>query len=133
MENDNKKILTMSFLTAAIVVFFVVGMLIDTFSATWGWFARYFGSEVVKNGLQVGLAVLTFFSLQLNKKVLVFADEVVVELKKIVWPSRKDTVAMTIVVIVMVLISGIVFAVFDGFSTYVIGALPRWVDRFVNL
>jgi preprotein translocase subunit SecE len=132
VENDNKKILTMSFLTAAIVVFFVVGLLLDTFSGTWGWFARYFGSEVVRNGLQVGLAVLTFFSLQLNKKVLVLSDEVVMELKKIVWPSRKDTIAMTIVVLVMVLVSGAVFAFFDAFSAYVINALPRWVDRFVN-
>ena len=132
MENDNKKILTMSFLAAAVVVFFVVGMLVDTFSATWGWFARNLGTEVVKNVLQVGLAVVTFFSLQLNKKVLVFSDEVVMELKKIVWPSRKDTVAMTIVVIVMVLTCGVIFAVFDGFSTYVIGALPKWVDRVIN-
>jgi len=54
------------------------------------------------------------------------------ELKKIVWPSRKDTVAMTIVVIMMVLISGVVFAVFDGLSSYMIGAMPKWVDRFVN-
>ncbi|MEQ1878752.1 MAG: preprotein translocase subunit SecE [Bdellovibrionia bacterium] len=132
MENDNKKILTISYLAAAITVFFVVGLLVDTFSATWGWFARNLGTEVVKNALQVGLAVVTFFSLQLNKKVLAFSDEVVMELKKIVWPSRKDTIAMTIVVIVMVLTSGVIFAVFDGFSSYVIGALPKWVDRVLN-
>src|SRR5688572_22357635 len=112
VENDNSKILSFCYLMAAVLVFFVSGMLIDTGASMWGPFARVFGNDLVRAGVQVSLAALTFGLLYFNKNWNTFFDEVVIELKKIVWPSRKDTVAMTIVVCVMVVICGIVFAIF---------------------
>jgi preprotein translocase subunit SecE len=132
VENDNRKILTLSFLIAAVLVFFVVGMLIDTASSMSGTLARVFGNDLVRAGVQVSLGALTFGLLQFKKDWVHFFDEVIVELKKIVWPSRKDTVAMTIVVCMMVVISGIIFAVFDMFSTYVITSLPQFMGSILN-
>jgi preprotein translocase subunit SecE len=132
VENDNKKILTMSFLAAAVLVFFVTGMLLDTFSATWGWFARVFNNDITRAMTQTVLAGITFFALQFNKRVMAFSDEVVVELKKIVWPSRKDTVAMTIVVVVMVVISAVIFSTFDAVAGWAVSSLPGWMNTILR-
>ena len=49
-----------------------------------------------------------------------FFREVRVELKKISWPARKETIASTSVVIVIVLIIGIFLGVVDlGLSKFV--------------
>jgi preprotein translocase subunit SecE len=46
-------------------------------------------------------------------KVRQFLREVRIELKKITWPGRKVTMASTVVVIVIVLISGVYLGVVD--------------------
>jgi len=47
-------------------------------------------------------------------KVKQFLREVRAELKKITWPSRKETIASTVVVIVIVLISGVYLGIVDA-------------------
>jgi preprotein translocase subunit SecE len=132
VENDNGKILTMSFLVAAAIVFFAVGMVIDTISGMSGSFARVAGNELVRAGLQVGLAAATFSLLRFKKNWVHFFDEVVMELRKIVWPSRKDVIAMTVVVCVMVMVCGLIFAIFDGLSVYVVTSLPQLVNNILQ-
>jgi preprotein translocase subunit SecE len=46
-------------------------------------------------------------------KIKQFLKEVRAELKKISWPGRKETMASTVVVIVIVLISGVYLGVVD--------------------
>ncbi len=119
----------MSFLTAGVIVFFVVGLLIDTVASMWGAFARTFGNELVRAGAQVGTGAATFFLLQFKRDWVQFFDEVVMELRKIVWPSKNDTVLMTIVVCVMVMVCGVIFSIFDGLSVYFITKLPELVNK----
>ena len=47
-------------------------------------------------------------------KVEQFLREVRAELKKITWPGRKETIASTVVVIVIVLISGVYLGIVDA-------------------
>jgi preprotein translocase subunit SecE len=47
-------------------------------------------------------------------KVKQFLREVRAELKKITWPGRKETIASTVVVIVIVLISGVYLGIVDA-------------------
>jgi preprotein translocase subunit SecE len=56
---------------------------------------------------------------------LVWGDEVILEIKKVIWPSRKDTVAMSIVVVVMVIISGLIVSSFDFISGYLINFMMK--------
>ena len=42
------------------------------------------------------------------------------EVRKVVWPSRKDTVAMTTVCCVMVVLSGVAFGLFDFVASQLI-------------
>ena len=56
----------------------------------------------------------------LTPKVHVYAEECVTEIRKVVWPSRKDTVAMTIVCCVMCVVAGLGLGIFDFFASQLI-------------
>jgi preprotein translocase subunit SecE len=59
-------------------------------------------------------AVAVFVILRRNNKVTSFVDEVIVELEKVTWPPKKETLLSTVVVAVMVAISA---ALLFGFDT----------------
>ncbi len=121
MESTNNKIITVSFMAAGILLGLVVFVLLESLAAiATGGFGRFAQQDIVRHGLPVVVGLVTFFVLQFNKKVLVWADEVTTELRKIVWPSRKDTVAMTIMVCVMLVISGLVLGLMDVLSASLI-------------
>ncbi len=120
MGNDTKKILTLSYLIAAALTWLVLGILLDTLAATWGGLARIASQDFLRHGVPVGIAALLFFVLQFNQKVNVWGDEVVSEIKKVVWPSRRDTSAMTVVVCVFLLLTGAIVGVFDFASAYLV-------------
>ena len=121
MESENtKKIMTLSFVGCATVVWLVVGILLDTAAATWGPIARLMDQDIFRHGFPFLLGMATFSALQFNKKVTAYMDEVITEIKKVVWPSRPETSAMTIVVCVMLVISGVLLGFFDMFSGYIV-------------
>ncbi len=120
MGRSHHKIITVSFLIFAFLVAVTVNILLETVAASFGFVARLYAQDVVRHGLPVVVALVTFFSLQFNKKVLVWADEVVTELLKVVWPSRRDTTGMTLVVCVMLTISCLILFVFDYLSTEIV-------------
>lgn len=113
MEQNNNKIMTVSFVVAAFLVGLVVSVILDTLQGVSGVFVRMNAIEAVKHGIPIGSGILTFVLLQFSPKVRAWADECIVEVKKVVWPSRKDTTAMTSVVCVMLLIAGVTLGIFD--------------------
>lgn len=123
MDNNNKKIITVSFLIAGALVAFVLGLLMDAFAGSFIAVARVVSNDFVRHVLPVIIGIITFAILQFNPKTVKFADEVVTELKKVVWPSQRDTIAMTIVVCIMLVLSGVLFGVFDFASSYVVNWL----------
>jgi len=125
MDNLNKKILTVSFAIAGALTAFVLSMLIQTFAGIFAWMARLSGQDLFRHGLPLAAGFGLFLFLQFNPRVLAWADEVVSEIRKVVWPSRKDTTAMTVVVCVMVLISSAVISSFDFVSGYVVSVLMK--------
>jgi len=82
-------------------------------------------TDLIRHGVPLAFGLVVFSVLQFNPRLLAWADEVVAEIRKIVWPSRKDTVAMTIVVVVMVMISSVIIVSFDFVSGYVINLLVK--------
>ncbi len=125
MDNSNGKLITVSFVAFAAICALSLSMLLQTFSGAFGFIARMMDQEVIRHGLPVAFGLAIFIYLQFNKKILVWADEVLVELKKVVWPSRKDTVGMTIVVCIMVLISSLIISTFDFTSGYLVNVLIK--------
>ena len=47
------------------------------------------------------------------------------EIDKVVWPSYKDTSAMTIVVSIMLLFAGVALGLMDMMSNYVVGLMVK--------
>lgn len=125
MVKENSKILTVSFLLGGVIVAIVVNALFTAFAASWTFVAKAYAMETVRHGLPVGLGMITFFILQFHPKALSYSDEVVTEIKKVVWPSRKDTTAMTIVVSIMLLISGFILGFFDLISNELVKLMLR--------
>ncbi len=123
MEKRNKKIITVSFLLTAALALLVTRVLLETAAAAYGPIAKLYNQDLVQHGLPLLVAFVTFCCLQFNKKVVNWADEVVTETYKVVWVSRKDVVAMTIVTCVMVIISSVVLAVFDITSRQVVNLI----------
>ena len=54
------------------------------------------------------------------KAITKWCHELKVELKKVVWPSRKDVLHNTLVVIACVLVVGVVIWVFDALSAAIV-------------
>lgn len=120
MEKQNKKIVSVCFVIVGFCLALVVDVMMDSLAASFGAVARFRSLALVSHGLPVLVGIVAFLSLQLNKKVLLWADEVVMEVRKVVWPSRRDTTAMTVVTCVMLITSGILLGVFDFFSRHLI-------------
>ncbi len=125
MTDQSKKILTLSFAIVGLLTGFTVHLLLKAFAGAFAIVARAAGSDLIQHGVPVLIGFGIFLALQFNKKVLVWGDEVVAEISKVVWPSRKDVTGMTIVVCVMVLISSVVVMGFDFFSASVVSLLVK--------
>jgi preprotein translocase SecE subunit len=92
-------------------------------SGEWAW--SYFGKP---KGYAVGAAAfiisfVTTLILWRNEQVFGLATEVTAELRKVTWPSRKETVSSTIVVIVTTIIASLFLGIFDG--------VWSWVTRMI--
>ncbi len=125
MEKTNSKILTVSFALAAMLVGLTTSLLIQAFAGAFGVVARAADSDVIRHGLPVALGLAVFLVLQFNPRILTWGEEVVTEIRKVVWPSRKDVTAMTIAVVIMVLISSVIISTFDLVSGFFINYLMK--------
>ena len=127
MENaiaTNRKTATVAFMGAGILTGVAVKVLLDASAAiATGALGRALASDIVHHGVPVLSAVLMFVVLQANAGVRSWGDEVVSELRKVVWPSQEDTIRMTLVTCVMLILSGIMLGLLDLFS----GKLIEWL------
>jgi preprotein translocase subunit SecE len=71
----------------------------------------------------VGMAVFIAYQTAVGRVIWDFASSSRIEVRKVVWPSRQETVQTTIIVFVMVLIMGIVLWLFDMMLGAILKAL----------
>ena len=122
-ETTRKKIITFSFVIASFLVGLVVSVLLDTAIGSSAFVARWVRGDMIRHGFPVLCGLSTFFILQFNKKTFLWADESVLEVSKVVWPTKKDTMAMTVVVCIMLIISSLVLGSLDFVSTELVQLL----------
>ncbi|MCB0377310.1 MAG: preprotein translocase subunit SecE [Bdellovibrionales bacterium] len=120
MEKTVNKVMMVGYVCGAFMVGYIVRVLVALLSNWSGTFARFTDSEVVRHGLPIGLGIGFFVYMTFSKKMRQWAHEVIIEVSKVVWPSRKDTTAMTIVVCVFMILSGIILGIFDFLSGQII-------------
>ncbi len=108
------------------LMFAVGGLLLAyllTMSVQWGWeylaTSDFAGDYVGKpknlliDLLAFSLAGVAVAGAARNERLIELAGEVTSELRKVTWPTREETFAATIVVIVTVIVSSIFLGMFD--------------------
>ncbi len=127
MENavaTNRKVATVAFMAAGVLAGIALKVLLDASAAiATGALGRALATDFVRHGVPVISGFALFLALQLNAGVRTWGDEVVTELRKVVWPSREDTIRMTIVTCIMLILSGAALGLLDVFS----GKLIEWL------
>ena len=98
-------------------VMFAVGTLVVAFllAKTTDWVWSYFAkpNDLLVNAGALLVGVATGVALYRNERVFAGAVDVTRELEKVTWPTRKETYAATIVVIVTVSIASLILTGFD--------------------
>ncbi|MDX1838422.1 preprotein translocase subunit SecE [Legionella taurinensis] len=75
-------------------------------------------------GWLVGCAILAFFTNK-GQQVFEFANEAKVELQKVVWPSRQETIQTTSIVMIMVAVTGFILWGVDSAMMWVIAKITH--------
>jgi preprotein translocase subunit SecE len=123
MESNNNKIATVCFMFAGLLIGIFVWVMMNTAAAiATGDIGRALSGDLARHGLPALIGFACFIGFQFNKGIVAWSDEVITETRRVVWPSRKDTVAMTVVVCIMLLICGAAFGIMDVVS----GSVVDW-------
>lgn len=135
MESNIRKLTYISFVCASamagLVAWYLTGTIFDLASLPSTLFFGEAGAEgtfslqltQLKMGIAVGVGAISFGVLFANTTAVEFTDEVFGELYKVTWPNRKETMASTLVVGVMVLVAALVFQIMD----MVWGGIFGWI------
>jgi len=86
-------------------------LLVQTTEWIWGYFAKPKDFIVLPVGF-VAAVVITLRYWR-NKETFTKAQDIMMELMKVTWPTRKETSAATVVVIITVIIFSIFLGLFD--------------------
>jgi preprotein translocase subunit SecE len=107
------KFVHLTFALGALLVAFLVSRMTD-----WAW--SYFSkpNDLVINGIAILVAATAALVAYRNERVYTGVVDVTRELEKVTWPTRKETSAATIVVIVTVLISAAILSSFDALWSF---------------
>ncbi len=97
----------------AFIAGFSIRIVLEFFATLFGFAARIYSIEYIRHGLPIGVGVLCFLILQFHPKIKKWMLEVITEVDKVVWPTKKDTFSMTFVVCIILLLSGLVLGLFD--------------------
>jgi len=112
------KVLHLMFVVGAILAAFLLSKAGDW---VWSYFAK--PNDLVVNGIALLVGGMAAVLAYRDERVFAAAVDVTRELEKVTWPTRKETYAATVVVIVMVAVSAVVLQVFD----YLWAFLANWI------
>ncbi len=107
------KIIQVSGVLFSIVIGYCIKVIFEFFAVIFGPVAKIYGMEVFRHGIPLGLGVACFCVIQFHPKIQKWLMDVVTEVSKVVWPTKKDTFSMTAVVCFILILSGIVLGLFD--------------------
>jgi preprotein translocase subunit SecE len=107
------KFVHLTFALAALLAAFIISRAGDWL---WSYFAK--PNDLLVNGFAIIVAGAAALIAYRNERVYASVVDVTRELEKVTWPSRKETYAATIVVIVTVLISALILSGFDAIWSF---------------
>lgn len=106
---------------------FALGGMIIAFIAVkaidWIWSYIDKPNALIADVAGIGVGLLVAFLAWRDENTFNRAAEIAAELKKVTWPTRKETSAATTVVIVTVIISAVILGLFDLIWSWATGLL----------
>ncbi len=120
MESQTQKWVTLSYIAVAALAAWVLSALAFNLSSAWELEARFKQIETIIRVGSVALGFVAYFAMSRNQVSNKFTTEVVEELSRVTWPTVDDTSKATIVVMIMVLISGGILGLFDALWTAIL-------------
>ena len=103
------KFIHLTFALAGLLAAFVLA---QTGDWVWSYFAK--PNELLIQGVALCLAVVAGIVAYRNERVFATVHDITRELEKVSWPTRKETSAATVVVLVTVAISAVILSGFDA-------------------
>jgi preprotein translocase subunit SecE len=123
MERQYQKWVNLSYLAAAILFGYIVFSMSGKLVGIYDLETRFRNIDLILRGASVAAAAILFVVLYRKEASNQFMNEAVAELFKVTWPTPKETSSATMVVIVMVLISGVVLGLLDYLWVQVV----KWI------
>lgn len=120
---DNRKIIISSYLISSMVAWFLSRSFVVWLSTTVYEIRRLPGLKIGLELVPAIAALVVFMVLLRHPKVNTVMEEVILELKKVTWPSKNDVMKSTWVVLVCIVIISLILAGFDVMWGKVIGYL----------
>jgi preprotein translocase SecE subunit len=109
------KAVHLMFLGGGVLLYFLLSWTGDWI---WGYFVKHPPEAILSAGSAV-LAISASIIAYRNERLYGLAGEVASELKKVNWPTRQETQAATVIVLVTVVIASIILGLFDGAWSWV--------------
>lgn len=110
---SNQRYITFAFLGLALVLGVTARSAVVEAFAIAGWADPLFLNIQLSILISIAIGFAGFFALLRNKTAVTFTDEVVVELRKMHWPDKEETLNNTTVVLAACLVLGSALALFD--------------------
>ena len=123
MESNYQKWENLSYLAVAILLGYIVATIGAKVVGVYDLESRVRNVDLIVRGTSVGAAAILFLALYRSQQSNQFMNEVMVELSRVTWPTQKDTTSATMIVIVMVIVSGLFLCLLD----YIWTTLLKWV------
>ena len=123
MDQDRQKWVNLSYICAAALTGYIVFSLSNMVAGKYDLETRMQHIDLILRGVSVFVGLVLFLIMYRHQKVNQFMNEVIIELSRVTWPMRPDTAKATMVVIIMVLISGLFLGGMDTFWSW----LLKWV------
>jgi preprotein translocase subunit SecE len=116
MDKFTRNAFLATLLAIAVTTGYTTKVAVDRIMTYMDIYVRNISLQVVINLLPVLVAGAAAYITYRTAKIKNYILEVIAEVKKVVWPNKKETWGATVVVIIAVIISGIVLGVFDWLS-----------------
>jgi preprotein translocase SecE subunit len=113
MESQFQKWVNLSYLATAALLGYLVFALSTKLVGVYDLETRVHSIGLVLQIAAVVIAGIAFLILYRNDDANQFMNEVMLELSRVSWPTTKETSSSTVVVMIMVLISGLILGFFD--------------------
>ncbi len=123
MENTNQKWVNISFLAVSVLIAYILFAGFFKLAGVYDFESKVKNVDLIIRFGSIGIGTLLFLILYKNETANQFMHETVTELSRVTWPTTKDTLSSTWVVLIMVLITGLLLGLMDKFWTLVI----QWI------